>query len=172
MRTLIAVLAFLLPALAFTKGPVVGASAPEVVATTLDGSRFDLSAEHGKVVVVHFWATWCEPCRIEMPALDAFYRAHRDEGLDVIAITLDTHDDLPKVKAVMAPFAFAAALLEDTQARAYGRIWRVPLTFVIDRHGVLRRDGFKASPTLDAAALDRELPPLLREPAEPIKTPR
>lgn len=172
MRLLIAILAFLLPALTFAKGPVVGAPAPDITATTLDGVHFDLAAQRGKVVVVHFWATWCEPCRIEMPALDAFYRAHHAEGLEMLAVTLDTREDLPAVKTVMAPFAFAAALLDDTQARAYGRIWRVPLTFVIDRHGVLRRDGFKASPTLDAAALDRELLPLLHEPAEAIKNPR
>ena len=150
-------------ATAWCKGPEIGKPAPAIHAKTLDGGEFDQSTLAGKVVVVHFWATWCEPCRAEMPALDAFYRAHRSEGLAVIAITLDTHDDLNKVKAVMRAFDFPAALLEQSGVKGYGRIWRVPLTFVIDRRGVLRRDGFAASPTLDAAALDREVLPLLRE---------
>jgi thiol-disulfide isomerase/thioredoxin len=142
-------------------GVAVDKAAPEVNTTLLDGSGFDLAAQSGKVVIVHFWATWCAPCRVEMPILDAFYRAHKSEGLVVIAISLDTHDDLDKVKAVMRDFSFPAALLQDTSAKGYGRIWRVPLTFVVDRHGMLRRDGFKAAPTIDATALDRDVLPLL-----------
>jgi thiol-disulfide isomerase/thioredoxin len=150
-------------ATAWCKGPEVGKPAPMVEAKLLDGSTFDLAAMPGKVVIVHFWATWCAPCRVEMPALDAFYRAHKPEGLAVVAISLDTHDDLDKVKAVMREFGFPAALLGNAKANGYGRIWRVPLTFVIDRRGVLRRDGFAANPTIDAATLDRDVLPLLRE---------
>lgn len=148
---------------AWCKGPEIGKPAPEISASLLDGSHFDLPALAGKVVLIHFWATWCEPCRVEMPALDAFYRAHRNEGLVVVAISLDERSDLAKVKAAMAGMSYPTALLEDAQAKGYGRIWRVPLTFAIDRRGILRRDGFKAAPTLDGAALDREVLPLLHE---------
>jgi len=148
----------------WSKGLEVGKPAPAITATMIDGSPFDLAALSGKVVVVHFWATWCAPCRVEMPAFEAFYRAHKSEGVEVVAISLDTHDNLAQVKAVMRDFSYPAALLEDTKAKGYGRIWRVPLTFVIDRQGVLRRDGFTATPTIDAAMLDREVLPLLREP--------
>ncbi len=148
---------------AWSKGLAVGKPAPAITATLLDGSTFDLAALSGKVVVVNFWATWCAPCRAEMPALDAFQRAHKSEGLVVIAISLDTHDDLPKVRVVMHDFSYPGALIENANIKGYGRIWRVPLTFAIDRHGVLRRDGFAATPTIDAAALDRDVLPLLRE---------
>ena len=97
-----------------------------------------------------------------MPVLEAFQRAHKSEGLVVVAISLDTNDDLGKVKAAMRDFSFPTALIADTKANGYGRIWRVPLTFVVDRNGVLRRDGFAAAPTIDAAALDRDVLPLLR----------
>ncbi|HTD29320.1 MAG TPA: TlpA disulfide reductase family protein [Xanthomonadaceae bacterium] len=148
---------------AWGKGLDVGKPAPAITAMLLDGSTFDLSAMTGKVVVVHFWATWCAACREEMPAFDVFYRAHKSDGVVVLAITLDTHDDLARVKGVMRDFSYPAALLENTKTNGYGRIWRVPLTFVIDRHGVLRRDGFAATPAIGAAGLDREVLPLLKE---------
>lgn len=141
-----------------------GKPAPEINATLVDGSHFVLSAQKGKVVVVHFWATWCGPCRAEMPAFEAFYKAHRSEGIVMLAISLDTREDMSKVKSVMGEFSYPTALLEDTIAKGYGRIWRVPLTFVIDRDGVLRRNGFAASPTIGSAGLENEVLPLLREP--------
>jgi thiol-disulfide isomerase/thioredoxin len=163
MRAFLAFLLCCLIPIASGKSLDVGGRAPAIAATLLDGSRFDSSAQPGKVVLVHFWATWCAPCREEMPALDAFYRAHRDEGLVVVAISLDSRGDLPKVEQAMRGMSYPAALLEDTQAKGYGRIWRVPLTFAMDRHGLLRRDGFASSPALDAAALDRDVLPLLHE---------
>jgi len=172
MRALVLTLLCCLAPMALAKGPQVGTPAPGVTATTIDGGRFDLSAYTGKVVLVHFWATWCGPCRMEMPALDAFYRAHRDEGLVVVTISLDDPGDLDKVKSAMQGMSYPAALLSATEAQGYGRIWRVPLTFAIDRRGVLRRDGFKSKEMVDAAMLEREVLPLLREPYDDAQAAR
>jgi len=144
------------------KGLAVGEPAPTIEATLLDGSRFSLADMRGKVVVVNVWATWCGPCRAEMPALEAFYQAHRDQGLVVLAISADDRSDIDQVRAVMHDFTYSAAMAQDSKISGYGRLWRVPLTFVIDRDGVLRRDGFKAAPTIDAAALDQDVLPLLQ----------
>jgi len=144
------------------KGLAVGEPAPTIEATLLDGSRFSLADMRGKVVVVNVWATWCGPCRAEMPALEAFYQAHRDQGLVVLAISADDRSDIDQVRAAMHDFTYPAAMAQDSKISGYGRLWRVPLTFVIDRDGVLRRDGFKAAPTIDAAALDQDVLPLLR----------
>lgn len=151
-----------MPAPAKTLKP--GQPAPPIEATTLDGARFVLAQHRGQVVLVNFWATWCAPCRAEMPAIDAFYRAHKDEGLSVIAISLDEPEDEAKVRQVMSAFSFPAAMIAQTQAKAYGRFWRLPLTFVVDRAGVLRRNAWQAAPTMDAAALETEVLPLLRQP--------
>ena len=159
-------LLLLLPGMAgqaWAKGLEVGAPAPSIEATLLDGSRFSLAQARGKVVVVNVWATWCGPCRAEMPALDTFYKAHRDEGLVVLAISADDPGDIAQVRTVMRDFSYPAAMADDAKIAGYGRLWRVPLTFVIDRDGILRRDGFKAAPTIDAAVLEKDVLPWLQQ---------
>ena len=136
--------------------------APAVRAELLDATTFDSAKQRGKVIVLNFWATWCGPCREEMPALDAYYRAHRAEGLELIAISIEGPEDLLKVKRVMKAFSFPAALASGAQIDGYGRLWRIPITFVIDRRGVLRFDGFKIAKALDLPALERIVTPLLR----------
>jgi thiol-disulfide isomerase/thioredoxin len=164
MRLLLSLFLVCATATALGKNPEAGRPAPSIDAVTLDGERFSLADHAGKVVIIHFWATWCEPCRVEMPLLDAFYQKHRSEGVEVIAISLDEPEDIAQVKKVMGAFSFPAALISQTKAKGYGRLWRIPLTFVVDRHGVLRRDAWTAAPKVDAAALDAELLPLLKQP--------
>ncbi len=81
--------------------PTVGQPAPALVADTLDGRTLDLSGLRGKVVIVNFWATWCPPCREEMPALDAFYRHYRGRGLELIGMSADSAHDSDEVRKVM-----------------------------------------------------------------------
>jgi len=138
-----------------------GEAAPALEAKLLDGRSFSLAAESGKVVIVNFWATWCEPCRAEMPALDAYYQKHKDEGLEVVAISMDQPSDDAKVREVMRAFHFDAGLGRDAHFHGYGRIWRLPLTFVIDRKGVLRKDGWYGDPGIDLPLLDKIVTPLL-----------
>jgi len=138
-----------------------GKPAPALEAPLLDGSHFSLEAAKGKVVIVNFWATWCAPCRAEMPALDAYYRKHRDAGLVVVAVSMDEPKDEAKVRQVMKPFAFSAALGPQADFKGYQRIWRLPLTFVIDRRGILRKSDWYGDPGLDEAALEKLVTPLV-----------
>jgi thiol-disulfide isomerase/thioredoxin len=141
-----------------------GRPAPALHARLLDGSAFDLSGDQGKVVIVHMWATWCGPCREEMPALDSYYRQHRDEGLILIALSMDEPQDEAKVRDLAKDFSFPVGLARHAQMPGYGRIWKLPLTFVVDRQGVLRKDQWQGDPGLDAKSLELNVTPLLRAP--------
>jgi peroxiredoxin len=116
----------------------VGQPAPSLAATELNGQGFDLSALRGRVVIVNFWATWCVPCRAEMPALDAFYRQYHNQGLDMIGVSADRPRDRSDVVKVMQSFAYPAAMLGDTRPNGFGAPEALPETFVIDQTGVVR----------------------------------
>jgi cytochrome c biogenesis protein CcmG/thiol:disulfide interchange protein DsbE len=116
----------------------VGQTAPALVVPELDGQVFDLSALRGKVVVVNFWATWCPPCREEMPALDAFYRQYRGQGLVMIGVSADRPRDRSDVSKVMQSFSYPAAMLDDAKVNDFGTPNALPLTVVVDANGVVR----------------------------------
>jgi peroxiredoxin len=116
----------------------VGQPAPALSATELNGQGFDLGTLRGRVVIVNFWATWCAPCRAEMPALDAFYRQHHDQGVDMIGISADRARDRSDVVKVMQTFAYPAAMLRDARPNGFGAPEALPETFVIDQTGVVR----------------------------------
>jgi thiol-disulfide isomerase/thioredoxin len=141
-----------------------GQPAPAIQAKLLDGTAFNLADVVGKVVIVNVWATWCAPCREEMPALDAYYRQHREQGLVLVALSMDDPKDEPKVRDVTRGYSFPVGLQHDTYLNGYGRIWRLPLTFVVDRRGVLRKDQWYGDPGLDTQLLEQTVTPLLRSP--------
>ena len=140
-----------------------GKLAPLLTAKLLDGKSFSTESVKGEVVIVNFWATWCPPCRQEMPAFESYYQKHKNQGLRIIAVSLDEPADLAKVREVMRDYTFDATLESESQHKGYGRIWRLPLTFVIDRKGVLRKDGWYGAAGIDLPLLDKIVTPLLEE---------
>lgn len=141
----------------------VGQPAPPLTARTLDGKSFDLATAIKHTVIVNFWASWCSPCRKEMPALENYYALHKADGLLVLAINMDEPKNEQAVRDIMRDFSFPAALAADTDYAGYGRIWRLPMTFIIDKNGVLRKDGSVGDPKIDLPLLEVLVTPLLAE---------
>lgn len=135
--------------------------APQLMATLLDGAHFDSAAQRGKVILVNFWASWCAPCREEMPAIESFYRRHRDHGLEVIAISMDEDKDAATVRRLAQAHTFPIALASQANYKGFGRIWRLPMTFVIDREGRLREEITARTAQVDLDFLEARVTPLL-----------
>ncbi len=142
-------------------GPEVGQLAPNIEGTLLDGKAFSLNTNKGKVVLVNFWASWCEPCREEMPIIEAYLKKHQAQGFEVLAITMDKPSDLAQAQKMMQSYSFLFADKKQMDYSGYGRIWRIPSTFIIDRQGILRKNGLTGDPKIDHKALEEIVTPLL-----------
>lgn len=140
-----------------------GKPAPELSMKLIDGSDFNLKSERGHVVIVNFWATWCEPCRQEMPAIETYFQEHKMEGLRIVAISMDERTADNDVRQFMSKFNYPAAFSRDANYKGYGRIWRMPMTFVIDKNGILRKDGSVGEPKVDLSLLEKLVSPLLQK---------
>ena len=94
-RSLFAVCLVLSSAAIFsaTAAPSINSAAPDLVLSELSGQIFDLSKLRGKVVLINYWATWCVPCKKEMPVLNFFYRRYHEQGLEIIGISADRPRD-------------------------------------------------------------------------------
>jgi cytochrome c biogenesis protein CcmG/thiol:disulfide interchange protein DsbE len=140
----------------------LGKTAPPVTLVTLDGRAISTESLRGHTLLLTFWASWCEPCQTELPLLSRFAAAHRDQGLMVLGFSLDEADDLEKVRAIAKTLQFPVGLLNQSSVQGYGRMWRIPVSFVIDRDGILRYDGWKATQaTWDEAGLNAAVTPWL-----------
>lgn len=141
---------------------VVGEAAPPIALNTLDGKQIDLRDLRGKVVILTFWATWCDPCREELPLLSRYAQEHAKQGLVVLGFSLDTPEELDQVRAVAHSLSFPVGLLGDPHVPGYGRIWHLPVSFTIDRNGRLVDDGWKdKQPVWTTDRLDKVVTPLL-----------
>ncbi|MCL4396001.1 MAG: TlpA family protein disulfide reductase [Chloroflexi bacterium] len=111
--------------------------APELSLDTLDGRRASLSDLKGQIVLINFWATWCPPCRSEMPAIQAVYQSHHG---DLAVLAVNEAEDPEIVKGFVGSFAFGFPILLDRDGSA-GRQFQVkalPTSFFVDRTGVIR----------------------------------
>jgi len=127
--------------------PFKGKPAPKFTLTDLDGKKVSLADYKGKAVLLNFWATWCGPCKIEIPWIEKLRDQYKSQGFEVLGIESDNYDTDPKalaeykagvVKSATALGINYPVLLEgDTLSQAYGGLDGLPNSFYVDRNGVV-----------------------------------
>ena len=127
------------PATAQPAAPQVGFLAPDFRLDSLDGESIALSDLRGQVVVLNHWASWCPPCRAEMPALSRVYDRYKDAGLVVLGVNATNQDDESQVRAFAqsAGTTFPNVLDRQGEAGAAYNLQSLPTTYLIDRRGVV-----------------------------------
>lgn len=137
---------------------LAGDPAPDLTLPDLDGKPVQLSRLKGKVVVVNFWATWCDPCRAEIPDFVKLYQEYRGRGLEVIGISMDKGKD-ERVKAFVKEFGIEYPIvIGDLQVAHQWLVRGIPMTFVIDRAGTIAR---VIPGAIDKRSLEDGIRPLL-----------
>ncbi len=120
------------------RNPLIGQPAPDIRLATGDGQELALSDLRGRPVIVHFWASWCVPCRDEFPVLRDALQGHTDDGLEILGVV---HDDGPQSAAAFAQ-AYDAQWpmvidVDDVAWNDYRGVF-LPLSYFIDRDGIIR----------------------------------
>lgn len=118
------------------KTPTPGHPAPPFTLTTFDKRKVTLAEMKGKVIVINYWATWCAPCKAEMPMMHGYFLANQARGLEMFGVT--TEDSVPKaqLKKVSDILSYP---LSNRMSAGYGAIDNaVPSTYIIDRKGIVR----------------------------------
>ncbi len=131
--------------------PTVGHAAPDFTAPDVRGRPVRLADfRENRAVLLNFWATWCVPCRLEMPTMEQAYREYKGRGLEVLAVSVDV-GHLPVVAAGVTRFmeelklTFPALLDPEMEVARRYRVFGIPVTFLIDREGIIRarEQGFR-----------------------------
>ncbi len=138
--------ALVLPALAACAGedafkPItMGDPAPQFVAATLDGDSLGLADFEGSPVLLNIWATWCAPCRKEMPEIEELFQEYKDRGFKVVAVSIDNRGATDQIVEFTQELGTSFTILHDAEqtiTRDYQTIG-VPESFLIDANGVLK----------------------------------
>ncbi|MGC9358372.1 MAG: TlpA family protein disulfide reductase [Anaerolineae bacterium] len=139
---------------------VASSPAPDFTLLTPSGTEMSLSDFEGQVVLVNFWASWCPPCKAEMPALETYYQEHKDEGFVVLAVNYN--EDVETVKGFIEEEALTFPVVIDREGKvlaAYG-VTGLPSSYIVGRQG--QELGYWPG-SLTLGLLDRNLTPLLAE---------
>jgi cytochrome c biogenesis protein CcmG/thiol:disulfide interchange protein DsbE len=121
--------------------PREGFLAPDFTLELIGGGEVTLSDERGKVVIVNLWASWCPPCKAEMPAIEEVYLANQDRGLEVLAVNTTFQDQEAAAVDFIGEFGLTFPILMDRTGEVSRQylLRAMPSTFFIDREGIIRK---------------------------------
>jgi len=121
--------------------PAAGHPAPDFTLKTPDGQEISLSDFRGQPVIINFWATWCSPCRVEMPHLQAAYEAHQKDDLVVLGVNLTVRDNPKAVPDFLAEFGltFPVVLDESGNVAEMYRVFGQPASVFVDKDGIIHQ---------------------------------
>jgi thiol-disulfide isomerase/thioredoxin len=144
---LVALLLFV-PFIAGSASRLVGKPAPDFALRSLTGENLRLSEHLGEVIVLNFWATWCGPCRQEMPLLDEMYGKYRRAGFVLLSVNIDDDKERERAVEMARTLKVSYPVLLDARkevSKAY-EVDAMPMTILIDREGVVRfvTEGYKS----------------------------
>jgi len=134
--------------------------APQFSLANLDGKNVSLKDFANKVIVVDFWATWCAPCREEIPHLNKLYENYRGKGLVVVGISMDTEEaEVVKQFAKEFRMEYPVVMADENVQQDFGGVLGLPTTFIIDRKGniVKKYTGYQPGMIGDMEQIIKEL---------------
>ena len=138
-----------------------GSMAPEIGIKDLAGNGVSMASLKGKVVLVDFWASWCAPCREELPVLNALYKKFRARGFEIVGVNQDQRAE--NVRSFLSNTPLSFRVVHDGARAVAGRYApsKMPSSFLIDRRGIVRhvQAGYRAS---DRATLEAQVEALLK----------
>ena len=132
-------------------GSLLNRPAPAFTRFDLNHRQIDLAQYRGKVVLLNFWATWCAPCRVEMPRFVQWQKRYGPAGLQVLGVSMDD-DEAPVLEFTRKLQVNYPVMMGDAKlGERYGGVLGVPVTFLIDRHGIIRArtEGETSLPALE-----------------------
>jgi len=161
LRTLAIALVAMCPLLASQTGPQPGQPAPDFTLPDATGSPIKLSAYKGKVVLLDFWATWCEGCKVEIPWYVEFQNKYRNDGLTAIGVSMDD-DGWKSVKPFLEEHKlnYPVVIANQDLTTRYGGLPSLPMTLLIDRDGKIAESH---AGMVDKDAFENKIKTLLRE---------
>jgi thiol-disulfide isomerase/thioredoxin len=118
---------------------LTGKAAPAFVLTNLEGKKVSLEDYKGRPVLVNFWATWCAPCKLEMPWFEEFRKQYASQGFEILGITddADAGKDVIAKAVQKAGVSYPILLTDGKIDKAYGATDYLPMSFYVDRNGVI-----------------------------------
>ena len=147
----------------YAKTFLLNRPAPPFSRLDLHGARVSLAQYRGKVVLLNFWATWCAPCLVEMPRFVEWQKQYAAQGFQVLGVSIDDSPAPAARTAEKLRLDYPVVMGDATLAEQYGGVLGVPVTFLIDRRGIVRA---RIDGESDTRAMERAIRSLLAAPAE------